>query len=96
MNAISEGASLPRTNSARKKLRTEIEYQGATFPVSANTKELRITHAVCGMHSIRGPMVLRWMKEHDNPDERRKEILADTYKLYGSAISGIKFIDVYE
>lgn len=96
LNIISNDGSLPRTNCARRKLRDEIEFQGVTFPVSANTAELRITHAVCGIHSIRGPMVIRWMKEHDRPDERRKEILADTFKLYGSAISGIKFIDVYE
>lgn len=78
------------------QLHTEIEFGGVTFPVSENSADLGITHAVCGVHSIRGPMVIRWMKEHPKPDERRKEILAETFKLYGSAVTGIKFISVYQ
>jgi hypothetical protein len=78
------------------ELRTAIEFGGQTFPVSSNSAELGITHAVCGVHSIRGPMVIRWMKYHPRPDDRRKEILAETFKLYGSAVTGIKFVDIYQ
>lgn len=78
------------------ELRTEIEFGGRAFPVSDNSADLGITHAVCGVHSIRGPMVIRWMKAHPRPEERRKEILTETFKLYGSAVTGIKFIDVYQ
>lgn len=75
---------------------SEVEFAGRTFAVSPKSSELGITHAVCGVHAIRGPMVIRWMKEHPNPDQRRQEILAETVKLYGSAVSGIRFVSIYD
>lgn len=79
----------------KRKLLDEFDYRGQTFAVPENAVELGITHAVMGEHALRGSMILRWMRAHPDPEERRKEILAGLYNLYGSAISGIKFVDIY-
>jgi hypothetical protein len=73
---------------------SEIDYHGKTFPVPHNAAELKITHAVMGEHSLRGPLCVRWMREHPDPDRRRKEILDEIFNLYGSAVTGIKFIEI--
>lgn len=82
-------------SSSARKLLDEFKYRGQTYTVPENAATLNITHAVMGEHALRGPMILRWMRAHPDPEERRKEILAGLYNLYGSAISGIKFVDIY-
>lgn len=96
MSQLNRATTPTMETRARPKLLSEVEYLGRKFPVSPNAEDLDITHAVCGTHSIRGPMVVRWMKRTADPEQRRREILAETFKLYGSAVSGIKFVSVYD
>lgn len=60
------------------------------YSVPEKAGELGITHAVCGVHAHRGPMLLKWQRSH----QTRADILQKLATLYGGAVTGIQFIEV--
>jgi hypothetical protein len=67
-----------------------IEFEGASFAVPANAQAMNITHALCGIHDARGPMLVRWKREHIS----EQAALYDAITLYGRAITRLKFVPV--
>lgn len=67
-----------------------IEFAGREFPVPTSAEALGLTHAICGLHEIRGPMVLKWTKENQIDVDFRLKILG----LYGRAVSNLTLVAI--
>ncbi len=63
----------------------------AVFPVPDRAEALGLTHGLVAYHTIKGWLLLRWLKADVSEEKAR----ADAARLYGAALNSFKAVPLH-